>query len=85
MPHGVLAIPPPGTPPDVYVGSNQKPTLRPYFTRTDKMAFCMTTDSSSDSEDDLFLLAVVVLSFDFAQSRQTEEEGIRIDVSAIFV
>ena len=45
----------------------------------------MTTDSSSDSEDDLFLLAVVVLSFDLAQSRQTEEEGIRIDVSAIFV
>ena len=49
------------------------------------MVSYMMTDSSSDSEDDLFLLAAVALSLDFKQQRQTKDEDIRIEASVIFV
>ena len=48
------------------------------------MVFCMMTDSSSESEDNLFLLAAFALSLNFAQERQTKEEDSRIEESAIF-
>ena len=55
------------TRPDVYSKWIQKLTLRSYFARIDRMVSWKMTDSSSESEDDLFLLAAVVLSLDFAQ------------------
>ena len=49
------------------------------------MVSCMTTESSSESEDDSFLLVALALSLDFAQLRQTKENDIRIEKSDIFI
>ena len=56
MPHGACL-------PDVYARSVQRPTLRSYLAREDHMVFCVMTNSTSESEDDLFLLAAVALCF----------------------
>ena len=38
------------------------------------MLSCMMNDSSSEYDDDLFLLAAVALSLDFAQQRQIRDD-----------
>ena len=61
-----------GTRLDVYTRSIQKLMLPSYVTHTDRMVTCMMTDSSSESEDNLFLLSAFALSFNFAQSKANE-------------
>ena len=84
MPHGACH-PLHGTRLDVYARSIQKPTLLSYFARINKMVSCMMMDSSSESAGDLCLLTAITLSLDFVQWRQTKEEDIQIEESAILV
>ena len=49
--------------------------LQSYFSQTDKMVSCMMLDSSSESEDDLFLLTAVALVWTLhKKGKQTKQK-----------
>ena len=63
--------------PDVYAWSFKWTSLRSNFSRINKTVTCVVTDSRSESEDKLFLHAVVAESLQFTWQSQTKEQKIR--------
>ena len=86
VPDGVCNLPC-GTLPDVYARPVEKPTLRSYFARIDKMVSRMMTDSSFESEDNLSSFSSLPshLAWTFRNKGKRKKKTIKSKSSAIFI